>query len=146
MRCRQSSSAPATADQQAKFQTPVQTLAAVGRGIGPYLGTLLINVGDGWVLGLGPPLMLIMAFISIASSILVPAAYGNAFYDPPPPKTMLSTAAIHHLPQLLCSQKPQPPQLPTDLSTFAYGTHTLFGMSGVQSKEWRHDGWGRRRR
>ena len=51
--------------QQAKFQTPVQTLAAVGQSIGPYLGTLLINIGDHWVLG-GAPLMLIMAFISIA--------------------------------------------------------------------------------
>ena len=72
--------------QQAKFQTPVQTLAAVGRGIGPFLGTLLINIGDEMWLGLGPPLMLAMAFSSIAASILVPAAYGGAFYDPPPPK------------------------------------------------------------
>lgn len=32
--------------QQATYQTPVQTLAAVGRGIGPFLGTLIIARGD----------------------------------------------------------------------------------------------------
>jgi hypothetical protein len=32
--------------QQARFQTPVQTLAAVGRGIGPFMGTVLMQTGD----------------------------------------------------------------------------------------------------
>ena len=74
--------------QQAKYQTPVQTLAAVGRGIGPFLGTLIIAKGDEYRTGLGPPLMLAMSFSAIALSILVPAAAGAAFFDPPKPKEM----------------------------------------------------------
>ena len=75
--------------QQARFQTPVQTLAAVGRGIGPYLGTLVIALGDEKEMGLGPQLMLAMAYIAIALSVLVPSAFGARFFDPPPPHTML---------------------------------------------------------
>ena len=74
--------------QQAVFQTPVQTLAAVGRGIGPFLGTLIIAKGDEYRLGLGPPLMLAMSFSAVALSILVPAAAGGAFFDPPKPREM----------------------------------------------------------
>jgi len=74
--------------QQARFQTPVQTLAAVGRGIGPFMGTVLMQTGDQRHPGLGAPLMLAFAFTAIAMSILVPFAFGSRFFDPPPPKTM----------------------------------------------------------
>ena len=72
--------------QQAQFQTPVQTLAAVGRGIGPFLGTLIIARGDEYKRGLGPPLMLLMAFLSVTLSILVPTLWCGYFYDPPKPR------------------------------------------------------------
>ena len=74
--------------QQAKFQTPVQTLAAVGRGMGPFLGTLIIAKGDEYERGLGPTLMLAMSFTAISLSILVPAAFGGSFFDPPKPAAM----------------------------------------------------------
>ena len=74
--------------QQAQFQTPVQTLAAVGRGIGPFLGTLIITKGDEVRVGLGPTLMLAMSFASIALSIIVPSGFGGCFFDPPKPKAM----------------------------------------------------------
>jgi hypothetical protein len=32
--------------QQSKYQTPVQSLAAVGRGVGPWAGTMLYALGD----------------------------------------------------------------------------------------------------
>ena len=66
----------------------MQTLAAVGRGIGPYLGTLAIAKGDEINLGLGPRLMLTMAYLSIALSVLVPSAFGGRFFDPPKLLTM----------------------------------------------------------
>lgn len=69
--------------QQAQFQTPVQTLAAVGRGIGPYLGTVIIGAGDAVHDGLGPRLMVAMAYLAIALSVLVPSAFGAQFFDPP---------------------------------------------------------------
>ena len=74
--------------QQAKFQTPVQTLAAVGRGIGPFLGTVVMAKGDEYRQGLGAQLVLVMSFLSIALSILVPAAFGGWFFDPPKPAAM----------------------------------------------------------
>ena len=73
--------------QQAQFQTPIQTLASVGRGIGPFLGTVAIAAGDWYQQGLGPKVMLAMTFMSIAMSICVPAAYGARFFDPPQPQS-----------------------------------------------------------
>lgn len=69
--------------QQAKFQTPVQTLGAVGRGIGPYLGTLLIHWGNQRSQGLGPRLMMLFSFCAIGLSILVPSMFCGAFYGAP---------------------------------------------------------------
>ena len=69
--------------QQATFQTPVQTLGQVGRGIGPYLGTLLIQRGDQIAVGLGPRLMLVMSCCAITSSVILPSLFGGRFYDLP---------------------------------------------------------------
>ena len=74
-------------EQQAQYQPPVQTLAAIGRGIGPFLGTLIISQGDKIELGLGPSLMLLFSFTTIALSILVPSAFGARFYEPPQTQT-----------------------------------------------------------
>jgi hypothetical protein len=71
---------------QAEFQTPVQTLAAVGRGVGPYIGTMLIATGDDIEPGLGPRLMLLMSISVVALSIVIPSAFGRSFFDPPRPK------------------------------------------------------------
>lgn len=72
-----------------RFQAPVQTLAAVARGIGPYLGVLIITKGDETEPGLGPRLMLAAAYIAIALSILVPSAFGGKLYDSPSLAPML---------------------------------------------------------
>lgn len=74
--------------QQAQFQTPVQTLAAVGRGIGPYLGTLIMAKGNEVHSGLGARLTVAMAYLAIALSVLVPSAFGARFFDPPKPVSM----------------------------------------------------------
>lgn len=76
--------------QQARFQTPVQTLAAVGRGIGPYLGTLVIYSGDQQTQGLGPRLMILMAYLAIGLSIIVPSVFGDRFFRPPSPRSQLA--------------------------------------------------------
>lgn len=68
--------------QQSKYQAPVQMLAAVGRGVGPFLGTSLMVLGDSIKEGIGPRLMLVMCFCSVAASIAVPAAWGPAFMNP----------------------------------------------------------------
>lgn len=71
--------------QQSKFQTPVQTLSAVGRGIGPYIGTLLIAYGDGVSAGLGPRLLIAFSWGAIVSSIAIPSLFCGRFYDAPKP-------------------------------------------------------------
>lgn len=71
--------------QQSAFQTPVQTLGAVGRGIGPYLATLAISYGEQLREGLGAKYMLVLASAAIGLSIAVPSSFGRAFFDPPPP-------------------------------------------------------------
>jgi len=71
--------------QQAKYQTPVQTLSAVGRGVGPYVGTLLMAYGDEYSMGLGPQLLVGFSYFTITSSILVPSFFGDRFYSEPSP-------------------------------------------------------------
>ena len=71
--------------QQSAFQTPVQTLGAVGRGIGPYLATLAISYGEQLREGHGAKFMLVLSSAAIGLSIAVPSSFGRAFFDPPPP-------------------------------------------------------------
>jgi len=74
--------------QQARFQTPVQTLAAVGRGVGPYLGTLIMAYGDEVAHGLGPRLLIGFSYAAVLLSVVVPSLMGSRFYEPPKPPSM----------------------------------------------------------
>ena len=76
--------------QQARFQTPVQTLAAIGRGMGPYLGTLIMTYGNRQPLFelLGPRLLVSFSYGAITLSVLVPSLFGARFYEPQRPPTM----------------------------------------------------------
>mmetsp|Transcript_6506 Transcript_6506/g.16813 ORF Transcript_6506/g.16813 Transcript_6506/m.16813 type:complete len:332 (-) Transcript_6506:290-1285(-) len=71
--------------QQTRFQTPVQTLGVIGRGLGPYLGTLLMAYGDLIMELLGPQLLLAFSYTAIMLSVLVPSMFGRRFYDSPRP-------------------------------------------------------------
>ncbi len=70
--------------QQARFQTPVQMLATTGRGIGPWLGTVVLYNAGEWRVGSGPRILLLMCTLSVAASIFVPVAFCSHFFASPP--------------------------------------------------------------
>jgi MFS family permease len=65
---------------QARFQSPVQLLATLGRALGPSIGALIAQTsGD----GLYDVPILSTSLVLVALAALVPAAFGDRFLAPP---------------------------------------------------------------
>mmetsp|Transcript_42805 Transcript_42805/g.112605 ORF Transcript_42805/g.112605 Transcript_42805/m.112605 type:complete len:497 (-) Transcript_42805:676-2166(-) len=78
---------------QATYQTPVQLMANLGRGIGPYVGAIILDssrrrgAGESWA----GTVVSLFAWASIALATFIPVALGSRFYAPPVPTALPQT-------------------------------------------------------